>query len=101
MRVMRVDVSALARGALGATLAVALALWLGGSAEAGYAPTFNFRYCNALPADFPSSVGFNDADLVGTPTCADPSPIVADTAYNTTYDPGLTGGGYNLRPPVP
>ncbi len=101
---MTVEVSALARVALAATLALALALalWPSGSADAAgsYAPTFNVRYCNALPANFPSSVGFNDADLVGNPACVDPNPIVADTAYNTTYDLGLSGGNYNVGSPI-
>ena len=37
---------------------------------------------------------------MGTPTCADPNPVVADTAYNTTYDLGLTGGNYNVGSPI-
>ncbi|MEX1193650.1 MAG: thrombospondin type 3 repeat-containing protein [Dehalococcoidia bacterium] len=80
-------------------LVAALAVFLnsgGGTAEAAtYAPTSKARFCNTLAADFPSSIGPNDADLAGDPACVQGA-IPANTARDFTVTFSVAGGHSNF-----
>ncbi len=80
-------------------LVAALAVFLnsGGSpAEAAdYDPTATSRFCNTLAADFPSSIGPNDADLAGNPACIQ-GPIPANAARNFTVVFTVDAGDSNV-----
>jgi len=63
---------------------------------APYAPTFSMKFCNGLSAAFPATITFNDPDLLGNPACADPNPILRDTAYDITTQYGVPAGSANF-----
>ena len=81
-------------------LALALATFLQVSASrtaaaATYTPTSAVKFCNALAADFPSSIPANDADLLGNPACAEGA-IPAGVARDYTVTFTVPGGDSNF-----
>ena len=81
--------------ALVAAFAAVLYSGSGNNAEAAtYTPTSAVKMCNALAADFPSSIPANDADLLGNPACADVLTASANTNFTVTFS--VPGGDSNF-----